>query len=358
MINAKKHIKNLNRTKDNYYFSRHGKVRMDNNERTIPFEQDFIRLVQGLINSEMLSSYPEPYPLYEKIAQFYGVEIDEIFLTHGSDIAIKSVFEAYIEPNDKILMHDPSYAMYSVYAQMFQAEVTKIGFNPDFTFPKDYFLECIDESTKMVIFENPNGFVGTEIDIEFLLQVLRKCEQCNTIFLVDEAYFHFIDTTLSGYVKEYKNLIISRTFSKAVGLASCRIGFLISDASNIENIYKVKPINELTQFGVEIGKLILDNFEEVLKNIKQTAEVVSVFKKRFDLLGLAYTNSVANFITVRIPVKSQEEFDKRLKENNFLIRRPFEQEILRDYRRIGMCEMRHVDDFFKIIEEELDYEKV
>jgi histidinol-phosphate aminotransferase len=349
MIKPKKTINNLYRMKDNEFISRYGKIRLDRNERTIEFNKLIVEKIKDSITDEMLMIYPEPYPLYKKFEEVFNIKQENLIFNLGSDLSIKSIYETYIEENDTILLHEPSYAMYKVYADMFGANIITQNFENDFSFDYNSFIEKINDGIKMVVFENPNGFIGVDHTKENILKIIEKAYKHNVLVVIDEAYYHFIKTTMIEYIHKFDNLIIVRTFSKALGLASCRIGYIVSCSNNIDNIFKVKPMHELTQFSINAALIILDNFELVMKNIEDVLDSLDYLKKELNNIGCEYSNSVANFLVAKLNIKNYQKFIEEIIENNILIRRNFTQDFLKEYIRIGVSKKSDIDKFIKIV---------
>ena len=349
MIKPKKTIDNLYRMKDDRFISRYNKIRLDRNERTLEFNNLIIEKIKETITDEMLMTYPEPYPLYEKIEEVFGIDKENLIFNLGSDQSIKSIYETYIQKDDVILLHEPSYAMYKVYADMFGAKVITQDFEDDFSFNYDSFINKIDSQIKMVVFENPNGFIGVEHPKEKIVQIIEKAYKENVLVVIDEAYFHFIKTTMIEHIDKFDNLIVVRTFSKALGLASCRIGYIVSNKININNIFKVKPMHELTQFAINSAIVLLDNFGLVQKNIDREVESLNYLKSELDNIGCQYSNGVANFLVAKLNIDNDEEFIKEVENNNILIRRNFTQNFLKEYRRVGVAQKSDIDRFVSIV---------
>jgi histidinol-phosphate aminotransferase len=350
MIAPKENIAKLIRFGDSHP-TRYGMIRLDRNERTLPFDEKILNDIKSKITDEMLMVYPEPSELYEKLAKFLGIGENMLFLAHGSDIAIKSVYETYIAKGDKILLHNPSYAMYKVYADLFEAQVVSVEFEKNFYVDEEKFLSLIDSSLRMVVFENPNGFVGTKPDFGFLKRVIQKCAECGVIAFIDEAYFYYIDESAVDLLGEFDNLIVSRSFSKGFGIASCRIGYLVSNEANIANIKKVKPMHEVTQFSIIAGAAVIENFELVMKNINEIKANLAYMKQRCSEMELRYSDSVANFFVVDLELENEDEFMRSIEEKKFLIRRPFELESLKGFRRVGVGTREQIDLFFESVKE-------
>ena len=228
MVEPKKHLKNVSRSMPFDEPTRLFKQRLDRNERNQAFSEEFIERVRKKITGELLMTYPETGRLYEKVAAHLGVDRDRVILSNGSEQTIKLVFETYIEPGDVVLLHNPGYAMYPVYSQLFQAKVVSQGHDIALRFDWDEYIKKISPETRMVVIENPNGFLGTPTPLDVQHMLIQRAWDYDALVLVDEAYFLFNDESVVDWVDQYNNLIVTRTFSKAFGLAGLRVGYLVS----------------------------------------------------------------------------------------------------------------------------------
>jgi histidinol-phosphate aminotransferase len=347
MIVPKRIIQNIVRVQESGP-SRFGKVRLDRSERTHPFSELFIGKVRERITWETLSTYPEPEPVYRKFASFLKQPRERLLFHTGSDLCIRSVFETYISPGDKVLLHRPGYAMFSVYARMFGVDAIYQEFDSDLRFDYAKYIDTIDGSFRMAVIENPNGFIGTAPPKHMLYKFIDKCETEGVIAVVDEAYFFFHEVTAADILDTHKNLIIIRTFSKAFGLAGARAGYILSCAENIKDLYRVKPMHELTGFSTLVIDELLDNEQEFRDFIKESAESLKFFKEGFATLGIETSDSVGNFLAARIGrYVTVSDLVARLQGENILLRRPFSEPHLQEWVRIGTaplhCEQRVLD---------------
>ena len=122
MVLPKSHIQDVYRFPPDIE-SRKNYLCLDKNERVIDFPEEIVNRFHELLDGRAVMSYPEIEPLYQKLAKYIGVARDHLLLAAGSDLAIKAVFEAYVDAGDNVLLHMPSYAMYDVYCKMFQANL-------------------------------------------------------------------------------------------------------------------------------------------------------------------------------------------------------------------------------------------
>ena len=125
MIKPKKNIEKLNRMKD-YGSDRSAFIRLDKNERTIPYPKEIYEGMLSTLTNESIPMYPDQSSLYTKLSEFLNIDIDNLLLTPGSDSAIKSIYETYVSAGDKVIYLWPTYAMIDVYADMFEVEKVKI----------------------------------------------------------------------------------------------------------------------------------------------------------------------------------------------------------------------------------------
>lgn len=335
MIEPKQQLKSLVRTSTPEP-SRLFKNRLDRNERNQPFSEKFIEHIKSQVTGELFMVYPELEGVYEKIAQWLSLSVDQIMLHSGSEQAIKSVFETFINPGDLILLHAPSFAMYKVYSNMFQAEVIQQQFDSDLIFDWEGFAQKITLPLRMVVIENPNGFLGIAPPVEVMKRIIAKARDFGIIALADEAYYHFHEITVADWLREFDNLIITRTFSKAFGLAGLRAGYLISNPDNISNLKKVRPSYEINSFTALVVLELLRNYAEVQKYLDDTKENLRSLRIELGKLGIASSDSKANFLAARLGgEEGYDELKRVLREKDILIRRPFREPALREWVRIS-----------------------
>lgn len=328
--------------------SRFRKIRLDRNERTYPFSDKIIERIRERIDSEQLMIYPEPGPLYEKVASYIKQPKERILFHLGSDLSIKSIFETYITPGDKILLHRPGYAMFSVYSQIFGTQPVYQLYDTDLSFDYDRYIGAIDSTIKMAVLENPNGFVGSAPPKRYLHAFIQKCEEEGVLAVIDEAYYPFHETTAADLLDNYENLVVVRSFSKAFGLAGVRGGYLLSSEENISNIFKVKPMHELTGFAILVIDELLNHPEEIDNFVQSTREDLNYLKKGFEELGIPTSRSVCNFLAARLGTQiDTSKLRAILMSEDILLRRPFEEAHLYEWVRIGTS---YIDSEKRVLE--------
>lgn len=328
--------------------SRLHQVRLDRNERTFPLSDAFVARVRARLDSELIVTYPEPGPLYERMASFTGQARENILFNQGSDQSIKAVYETYVSPGDTVLLHNPGYAMYPVYARMFGASVEAQDFDGDLNFDWDAYIARIRPGIRMAVLENPNGFIGVAPPWEAVVAFADACDRHGVLGVIDEAYYHFHHLTAADLIEDHENLIVVRTFSKAFGAAGLRAGYTLSQQGNISNLFKVKPMHEINSFAIAMIDTLLDDPRELDEFVSATRESLTFLSDGLNALGIATSDAVGNFLCARFgSVLDPEVLREELREQGILVRRAFREPHLCEWVRIGtapIAEMKRVLD--------------
>lgn len=321
MIKPRANIERLNRMKDQGS-NRSDFVRLDKNERTIPFSDDTYRSMLAGITSEIIPMYPDQNLLYAKLSKFLSIDEDHLLLSAGSDAAIKSIYETYVNAGDKVMYLWPTYAMIDVYAEMFEAEKVKIGYSSELELDFKLLLKNLDNNVRIVFIANPNQPTGTILNEAQIVQLIEKTKKTGTLLVFDEAYGPFSEQDSSiKYVRNYSHVLVAQTFSKAFGLASVRLGYIVTNSENIQWLFKVKSYADINLLAIKCGLYLLDNYSLVEDYVKSVNQSKKIIESELDMLGIKTIESHANFIHLKFP----DEFDlsliaQKMKEKGYLIR--------------------------------------
>ncbi len=251
-----------------------------------------------------LNRYPDPYQLKikQKLSELNQIPSENIFLGNGSDEVIDLAFRIFCEPKkDKVLTFSPTYGMYEVSANINDVELINVDLNNDFQIDletlKPYFE---DDNLKIIFICSPNNPTGNSIkNIKYIL------ENFNGIVFIDEAYIDFSpEESFRNQIKNYPNLIVSQTFSKAWGMASVRVGIAYASEEIIKFYNKVKPpynISQLNQDAI-LNTLNDEKINQVSENIKIILEEKKSLIQNLEKLDLVKKifPSDANFILIAV----------------------------------------------------------
>jgi histidinol-phosphate aminotransferase len=316
---VKPHLKEIVRV-PNLEIGRLRYIRLDKNERTTPFtEKIWQEMLRGL-GSNSLTTYPETGQLKAAIGNWTGLSTDEVFLTAGSDLAIKACFETFVSPGDEFVFLSPTFAMVEVYAKLFQAKAVPCPSGPELEANADLLLNSITEKTALVYIANPNSPTGTlmqEMDLE---KILERAHQTKTAVLIDEAYFGFCEYTALPLLNRWPSLLICRTLSKSIGVAGIRVGFLAGNASLIEQVSKWRPMYEVNCLGVHFGTYILENIDVVHEYISQVNEAKEAIYRWGAQKNIRTFRSHANFVNVMIGEQKAATVSEECMKRKILLR--------------------------------------
>ncbi|UCD55137.1 MAG: histidinol-phosphate aminotransferase family protein, partial [Candidatus Omnitrophota bacterium] len=293
-----------------------------------------------------------------------GYSEDNIYITAGSDAGIKSVFEVFVEKEDSVALLDPTYAMFYVYTRMFQANLLKINYKKDLSLLAEDVMRTISEySPKLLCIANPNSPTGTVLPPKDIEKILDSALKRNTVVLIDEAYYPFYPVSSVELISGYPNLVITRTFSKAMGLASARLGFVIGQSRIIEYLHKVRPMYETNAFAVKFAELIMENYHLVEKGLDEVKRAKAYLEKELADLKVPYFKSYANFIL--IDVGSPEtgiRIREGLSKKKILIKAAFNNPVLENCIRVTVGNIEQMKYFVKnfraFFEREIEHAEV
>ena len=273
------------------------------------------------------SSYDNGYNRYPNnkhpelitlISNYKKLNKDELVLCNGTDELIDLVIRVFCEPGkDKIITLTPTYGMYEVSAEINNVNIIKVDLDHNFQIDIEKVKSQFDDLTKIIFITNPNNPTGNCFNEDSIIEII---ESFNGIVFIDEAYIDYSNNSLISKVNMYQNLIISQTFSKALGLAGIRLGVGYSNNTLISYIKKVKPpynVNLLTEKKAieNISSTYLDNSQ-----IKETILERNKLEKKLE--NLPFVKKVypsdSNFLLVK--VANANNVYKYLLDNGIVVR--------------------------------------
>lgn len=245
--------------------------------------------------------YPDPlqWKVKELLAQQKGVKAEQIFLGNGSDEAIDLLIRVFCEPNqDSVMITEPTYGMYKVCANINAVAIQNVLLTKAYQLDTEEILKTATSNTKIIFLCSPNNPTGNLLKVEDILSVLNKF---SGLVVVDEAYIDFAgDVSLIKELKNYPNLVILQTFSKAWGLAGLRLGMCFASEAIIALLNKVKyPYN----VNIKTQELAIEALLQVDKKNKAVKEILSERDELITALAqISFVNKVypsdANFVLV------------------------------------------------------------
>jgi histidinol-phosphate aminotransferase len=278
-------------------------LRLDFNENTLaPSPRVLEKLKQ--FSAEALTIYPEREPAERAAAQHFGLNPGQVLLTNGVDEAIHLVACAFLDEGDEALICTPTFFMYDVSISMMTSKLIKVQTDDSLSFPFERFLAAITPRTKLIIVASPNNPTGAVISREHLLAIAAAAPQA--VLMVDEAYFHFFGETTLGDIGCVPNLVVARTFSKAYGLASLRIGMLAGDERIITYLRKVSSPYNVNGVALAVLPEALADEDYLNWYALQVHQGRERMQDALHELGVRTWPSAANFVLMDIGQKHKQ----------------------------------------------------
>lgn len=306
-------------------------IKLNTNESPFPPSPKVIEaLNEEEVSKLNLYSDPDTKDVIEAIATVLGVNSNQILMGNGSDEILAFAFQAFCDKDNSPCFADITYGFYPVFCELFGLEPEIIPLGDDLSICAGDYIG----KNKPIFIANPNAPTGLALSLSEIEKILESNK--DTIVLIDEAYVDFGAESAISLIDKYDNLIVSRTFSKSRNLAGARIGFAVSNKEIIADMCKMKfsfnPYN-LNRLSIIAGKesmLDTEYFDKCISEIIANREyTVNELTER----GFYIPDSKANFIFAKHNTLSGEEYYKKLREKNILVRH-FGKERIKDYVRI------------------------
>src|SRR3989344_7107072 len=279
---------------------------LDFNERTTHPHPRVLEELSSYINKGNLQRYPEYGDLNEVIADYVGVNPQELIVTVGSDQGIDMVSRALISEGDKVVIPAPTFAMLGQLARVQGANIIAPQYKgQDYEFPFSEVMREITPGVKLVVICKPNNPTGTPVLRTQSEQIIKKALEVGAGVLSDEAYHEYApEFSVIDLINTYSNLFITRTFSKTMGIPSLRAGMVVSQRQNIEELKKIRGPYDVGMPTVVALKSL--THKEVREDIrKYVDEVMHVSKPMIEEFyrenGIQFAPSAANFHLLKAP---------------------------------------------------------
>lgn len=268
---------------------------------------------------ENVALYPEGscYDLRQALAGHLGVEPDMLTFGTGADEIIRELGVAYLEDDDEIVQGEPTFSQYEGASDVMECPVRGVPLSNDWTHDLKAMLAAVNERTKIFFIANPNNPTGTIVNADQVEAVMDALpERC--LLVLDEAYCDYVDdpayTRSIEWVKQGRNVIALRTFSKIYGLAGLRIGYGIAPKGIIDVLERVRlpfNVNSIAQVGAIAS---LGDPGQVIRSREQNRRSKEYFYTELDKMGVAYTPTQANFVWIDVGRDCKEVFLALLKK--------------------------------------------
>lgn len=276
--------------------------KLDWNESTIPPSPKVQEAIAAHVaGGPGLNWYPElgSKNLLLALSDYTGLRPEHILATNGSDDGLHLICATYLDDGDEVVVPVPTYNHFVVFAHSRGAKINRVVSRNPFEPSLDDVRAAVTDKTKLIYLVSPNNPTGVVTEPSEVAALCR--EYPDTLIVLDEAYFEFSQVTGINLVSEFSNLIVTRTFSKAFGLAGLRVGYLAAHPDIVEGLsrlYNPKSVNTLAQIGAMAALDDLDYLNTFLDEVATSKEVLrSFFATRPNVSAWI---TPANFVVVRV----------------------------------------------------------
>lgn len=354
MVSPKKSVAELNP----YINGRHSNevfehstrtMKLDSNESSVSPSPRVIAALTEFLQKSPLNWYPDvnSTELIKKLSLYTELPEEYIQTFNGSDHALETICRTFLEPDNEVIMCMPTYDHFRVYAQSCDAKIVSVFGKSPFIPKKEKLLQSLTDKTKIIYLVNPNnptGMMYTREDVHTLLNAAPRA-----IVLVDEAYFEFCGYTMAKLVNDYNNLVITRSFSKAFGLAGLRCGYILSQSNNLESINKIRIGKNINSLAQKAACAALDDLEYMNRYVSEVQTAKQWLLEKLKEKGLSVVDTPANYILVE--VSDPQNVQDYLEQNKIYIRDRSILPQLEGYIRISIGHMLLMERFWKIFQQ-------
>jgi len=289
-------------------------IKLNTNENPYPPSPKVLEAIRSCATDDV-RLYPDPMAnaLRDKAAAVYGLSRDQVLAGNGSDDLLAIIIRACIDPGDRVVYPFATYSLYDTLVAIGGGEIVHVPFTPDFSLPAG-----IAEADGRVTFIcNPNSPSGTAATLE---EIADLSARLRGLVVVDEAYVDFAAGSALPLLRERRNVVILRTFSKSFSLAGLRIGLAFGAPDVIAELAKVKDSYNLTRVSIAAAVAALDDYEWMQTHVRRVCDTRERLIAALRDLRFEVPPSQANFLLARRPGENLQGLFSSLKERRILVR--------------------------------------
>ena len=277
-------------------------IKLASNENPLGVSPLAMKAMQQAIAD--LARYPDGngFELKQAIVKTFGVSMPQVVLGNGSNDVLDMAARAFLSPGVEAVYSQHAFAVYPIATQTIGAKGVEVPAK-NFGHDLEAMLKAVTAQTRMVFIANPNNPTGTLLRSEELLRFLRAVP-ASVIVVLDEAYNEYLEAGLKtdsiNWLSQFPNLVVTRTFSKAYGLAGLRVGYALGHADVIDLMNRVRQPFNVNSISLAAAAAALDDHDFVRRSCELNATGMRQITQGLDKLGLSYIPSFGNFISVNV----------------------------------------------------------
>lgn len=292
-----------------------GSIKLASNENPLGPSKKALDALRSRIDN--LHRYPDGggYYLRQALSEKLGIKPEEIILGNGSNELIDIAVRTFLSPGEDAIMATPSFVVYAMSVQAQGGGPIEVPLKED-RHDLDAMASAVTEKTRLIFIANPNNPTGT-INTEAELDRLMEKVPDGVLVVIDEAYFEYVQNPFYAnsmkHLRQGRDVLILRTFSKIYGLAGLRIGYGISRPEIIKEMNKIRPPFNTNTLAQAAACAALNDIEHIVLSKEINEKGKNYLYKEFSNLGIVYCPTEANFIYIKIK-DSMAVYDALLKK--------------------------------------------
>ncbi|MBN1785311.1 MAG: histidinol-phosphate transaminase [Candidatus Bathyarchaeota archaeon] len=314
------------------------------------------KLLLDACRSIDVRAYPPPRgKLASKaISSFLGFSESEISVANGADEIMDLLMKVFVRKRSKVITVEPSFPMYTFFTELYGGSTVPVLLRPDFSLDVDAILQKADKNTRLLFVCSPNNPTGNQFQEA---EIKRLLQEFNGVVVVDEAYVDFAEGSVINWVRDYDNLVVLRSFSKAFGLAGLRLGYLISSTSIVKYVQRVVGpfnVNSVTQQTIALALEKWSYFKKQIKYVVNEREWLMKNLQQID--GVKPYSSDTNFILFKVtkPHLTSATVTERMETRNVLIKERGHLPLLENCIRVTVGNRDMNETFLSALKESLE----
>ncbi len=320
-------------------------VKLASNENPLGVGPKALAAMQNAITE--IDRYPDGngFELKAALSEHFSIGSDRITLGNGSNDILELIARAYVcAKTDEVVFSQYAFVVYPLVTQALGATAV-VTPAKDFGHDLDAMLAAITDNTKVVFIANPNNPTGTLLDDQTIFEFLQQVPS-SVIVVLDQAYVEYLDgeDLALAWLAQFDNLVVTRTFSKAYGLAGLRVGYALSNTQVADYLNRIRQPFNVNHVAQSAAVAALNDEAFLARSIMANQNGLAQLSKGFDRLGLSYIKSSANFISVK--VSDAADMYQQLLKKGFIVR-PVE---MPNYLRVSVGTQHENEDFLDALE--------
>ncbi|RZQ56904.1 histidinol-phosphate transaminase [Pseudidiomarina tainanensis] len=290
-------------------------VKLASNENPLGLSTQVKAALQDALNG--LARYPDANGFYlkSKLASKFGVNTNQITLGNGSNDVLELLARTFVDASHEVIFAQHAFVVYPLVTQAIGATGVAVPAK-DYGHDLPAMLKAITPKTRMIFIANPNNPTGTFLTTEALAEFIAQVPS-NVLVVLDEAYYEYVDEAERApsveWVAKYPNLIVSRTFSKAYGLAGLRAGYAISHPEIADLMNRIRQPFNMNSLSLRAAEVVLDDEAYLAESIRVNKQGMQQLVAFCEEHGLNYIPSHGNFLTIEVGPEAGEMYQKLLR---------------------------------------------